>query len=93
MIHITGTGSNGQPWKTIHLLAPGTQELLCRRLAEMKHWQTTPEPVTCHDCWRAIQMIAREQVTNLSVAGVEKILDYIALMRNGDIKDANESLG
>ena len=84
MIHVQKARSERRD--LVHALAPSQPTLsLCNRNHITPAWTDTSKPVTCANCRRAIDQVIRTQVSNLSFAGMEKVLDLITAMRNGDI--------
>jgi hypothetical protein len=90
MIHVKVDNPNRRAVNNefIHFKAPGSYDLLCNiATSRQSRLLATPEDVDCKNCWRAIQMVVREQITNLSSKGMEKVLELVAQMRNGDLRE------
>jgi hypothetical protein len=79
----------------IHAWQEGAPSTLCSSLPaymEYKGKRTirileTDESVNCKGCAKALEILARQQLRHLSGPGIEKVLDLIASMRNGDVRE------
>lgn len=94
--------SDGRPIKTkegrkghVHYVQEGEAKSLCG-LSNV--WQLfgkdtqvplmfeVPEPADCLACIKALEMVVRPLLRDLSGAGLEKVLLMIQALRNGDLK-------
>lgn len=92
---------SGRPVKTkegrkghAHYVQDGAVKSLCG-LSDVYmnfHGQQVPimfevtEPVDCMACTKAVEMVVRPLLRELSGSGLEKVLEMIQGLRNGDLK-------
>jgi len=50
-------------------------------------YHETGYPVNCRSCNKAVELLARKQLSNLSTLGLLRILQIIGDMRNGEIRE------
>ena len=96
--HIFDPGSNStlkDSPKLVHAWQDGAPKVLCGMLNA--YWEhdgqrllrvmSIDEPVNCKACQKSLSQVARLQLRHLSPVGLEKVLDLIAAMRNGDLRE------
>jgi hypothetical protein len=95
MKHVVNPLSAPAAGFTVHAWQEGASHTLCSHLPaymEYKGKRTirvleTVEPLDCVGCGKALEVLARQQMRHLSGPGIEKVLELIASMRNGDVRE------
>jgi len=89
MQHVVNLRYMGTISENVHLIHdPSSPVTLCNISALYEGHRVmipTEKKVKCVKCRKALEMVIRRQMDHLSAAGLEKTLDLIRAMRNGDI--------